>query len=53
MGTAFFNLIVGGLTIAAGAAGYSFPGTQGPTVLFILGAVILAIGAYQLVKSRR
>lgn len=53
MGTAIFNLIVGALTLAAGAAGYAFPGTQGPTVLYILGAVIVAIGLYQLIKTRR
>lgn len=53
MGTAIFNLIVGALTLAAAASGYSFPGTSGPTILYVIGGVIVAIGLYQLAKSRR
>lgn len=54
MGAAIFNIIVGLLAIAGALSGrFVFPFTHGPTVLLVLGAVITALGVYQLVKLKR
>ena len=53
MGTAIFNLVVGGLSIAAGLSGrFTFVGTNSSTVLVVVGIGIAGLGLYQLIKRR-
>ncbi len=54
MGTGIFNLVVGLLALGAGLSGkFTFVGTNSSTVLVVIGAIIAALGVYQIARSWR
>ena len=53
MGTAIFNLVMGGIAIVAALSGYVLPFTGSSTALLVVGLAIAALGAYQLFQLRR
>ena len=53
MGVGIFNVIMGGLAIAGALYGFSLIGTNSQLALGIVGGVILSLGIFQIVRSRR
>jgi hypothetical protein len=54
MSAGIWNLLIGLAAIAAGASGqFHFIGTNSPTLLIVVGAVIAAFGAYQIVRAKK
>jgi hypothetical protein len=53
MGVGIFNVIMGSLAIAGAFYGFSLIGTNSQLALGVLGGVILALGIFQIIRSRR
>jgi hypothetical protein len=54
MGVAVWNIVIGLLSIAAGASGrFNLIGTNSPALLIAFGAVLVVWGAVQFARSRR
>jgi hypothetical protein len=53
MKSGVWNLGFGLVAVAAGASGqFTLPGTSSPTPLIVAGAVVAALGVFQLWKNR-
>lgn len=54
MGAGIFNVVIGGLALAAGLSGqFTLPFFESPTALAVLGGLVCAYGVYQIIRSRR